>query len=708
MSDRSAPRMVTRLSIFSATAAVFSVIVGMTGLVGWKLRIASLTSWGAAPVTMKANTSLCFVLLGASLWLLRKKHTGSFAWILKSFAQAAAAAAGLLGLFSLVEFISAWDLRIDQLLVLSPLGSEADSPRPGLMSPVTAGAFLLLGIALLGVDWRTRSGQWPAQALSLAAGMAAMFGLLSFAFDPRIYIAHLSMALPTAITMMIISFAVVCSRTEIGLGALLCSRSLGGGLARRLLPAAFVPVLVGWIRWQITDTQLFSEWSIVVVSSLATMFLLATIIAWAAAAVDRNDEERKQAERQLADQSEELLHSQHAMKAQKLMLQSVLDSMQEGLVAVDETGRFIIWNPAAAKMLGLGAANLPSAEWTAHYGLFLEDTVTPFPSDQLPLVRAIRGESSTAQMFVRNPELDHGTWIEVGGGPLKDSDGAIRGGVVAFRDITQRRADEREILKLNEELEARVAQRTAQLEAANHELEAFTYSVSHDLRAPLRHIGGFSRILTEDFGPAMTPEARQHLKRIEEGTHRMGLLVDGLLNLARIGRHALKLQSISLNSVVEEAVSLLQPETEGRIICWRIAEFPFVECDPVLLKQVFQNLIDNALKFTRTRKRALIEIDHRQENGESVIAIRDNGVGFNMKYQDKLFGIFQRLHRTEDFEGTGIGLATVQSIVRKHGGRVWAEGELDKGATFYFTLGAVKSTETQFIEVTNQSAAAGA
>ncbi|MFZ0814106.1 MAG: ATP-binding protein, partial [Candidatus Sulfotelmatobacter sp.] len=367
----------------------------------------------------------------------------------------------------------------------------------------------------------------------------------------------------------------------------------------------------------------------------------------------------------------------------------------------------IIWNPAAAKMLGLGAANLPSAEWSAHYGLFLEDTVTPFPPDQLPLVRAIRGESSTAQMFVRNSELDQGTWIEVGGGPLKDSDGAIRGGVVAFRDITQRRADEREILKLNEELEVRVAQRTSQLEAANHELEAFTYSVSHDLRAPLRHIGGFSRILIEDFGPAMAPEARQHLKRIEEGTHRMGLLVDGLLNLARIGRHALKLQSASLNVVVEEVVSLLQPETEGRAVCWKIAEFPALECDPVLLKQVFQNLIANALKFTRTRERATIEINHRRENGESVIAIRDNGVGFNMKYQDKLFGVFQRLHRAEDFEGTGIGLATVQRIIRKHGGRVWAEAEPDKGASFYFTLGAVKTAEDRLTKLTNKTLAAG-
>ena len=430
--------------------------------------------------------------------------------------------------------------------------------------------------------------------------------------------------------------------------------------------------------------------------------------------------ERKRSEAALAEQAEELsrqsrelLRSQQALETQTLMLQSVLDSMVEGLVAADENGKFILWNPAATRIVGMGAENVPAGKWNSHYGVYLPDTVTPLPDEQNPLARAIQGEVSAAEIFVRNPELDEGVWLEISGGPLKGKDGATRGGVVAFRDITQRKEDEREIRKLNEELEARVEQRTEELKAANLEMEAFTYSVSHDLRAPLRHIGGFSRILLEDFGPKMDPEALSHLHRIEDGTRRMGLLVDELLNLARIGRHALKLEATPLNPIIEDVISLLQPEVNGRAVEWRIAELPPAMCDPILVKQVFQNLIANALKFTRPRERAVIEIGYRQENEQVLLLIRDNGVGFSMKYQDKLFGVFQRLHRAEDFEGTGIGLATVKRIVHKHGGRVWANSELDKGATFYFTLGVAKRAWVMPVEVVpggaeNKTTGAGA
>jgi len=237
-----------------------------------------------------------------------------------------------------------------------------------------------------------------------------------------------------------------------------------------------------------------------------------------------------------------------------------------------------------------------------------------------------------------------------------------------------------------QQLEQRVTQRTAELDATNKELEAFTYSVAHDLRAPLRHIQGFSDILMESLGPQLLPEVKKHLNHIVEGTQRMGRLIDDLLSLARVGRQEPHFQVTGLNSLVQEVLRDLTAETEGRDIHWQVGDLPFVECDPGLMRQVFYNLLSNAAKYSRPRNPAVIEIGQMPVEGQLVNFVRDNGVGFNMKYASNLFGVFQRLHRREDFEGTGVGLATVQRIIHKHGGRIWAEAELDKGATFFFSL----------------------
>ncbi|MEE9234158.1 MAG: ATP-binding protein, partial [Candidatus Acidoferrales bacterium] len=279
--------------------------------------------------------------------------------------------------------------------------------------------------------------------------------------------------------------------------------------------------------------------------------------------------------------------------------------------------------------------------------------------------------------------------------PVRTQGGEISCFTAIKVDITERKQAEERIRKLNEELEQRVAQRTAELTATNKELEAFTYSVSHDLRAPLRHIDGFSKILVEDVGSRLDSTARHYLQRIQEGTRQMGTLVDDLLNLSRIGRQEPRRQVTGLNSLVEEVRKELQAETAGRQVEWQVGPLPFADCDPALMKQVFANLLSNALKFTRPRPRARIEVGQGEQNGQPVVFVRDNGVGFSMKYADKLFGVFQRLHRQEDFEGTGVGLATVQRIVHKHGGRIWADAELDKGATFYFTVGQVENQKAE-------------
>lgn len=245
---------------------------------------------------------------------------------------------------------------------------------------------------------------------------------------------------------------------------------------------------------------------------------------------------------------------------------------------------------------------------------------------------------------------------------------------------------ETRVRHLNESLERRVADRTAELAAANRELETFTYSVSHDLRAPLRQIDGFSRILVEHAGPGLDSKSQHYLRRIQEGTQHMGRLVDDLLNLAQLGRQDVHTRPTPLDAIVKDALRELRPDWGDRTIQWATGGLPTVECDPGLMKIVLTNLLSNAIKYSRPREVAVIEVGCAVSDGRYTVFVRDNGVGFNMKYADKLFGVFQRLHRADQFEGSGVGLATVQRIIHKHGGEIWAEAEPDQGATFFFTL----------------------
>ena len=358
---------------------------------------------------------------------------------------------------------------------------------------------------------------------------------------------------------------------------------------------------------------------------------------------------------------------------------SLIEASLDPLVTISPDGRVTDVNSATEKVTGGSREELVGTDFSDY---FTE------PEKAQAGYRQVFREDSVQDYELQVRHRDgHVTPVLYNASVYRDDAGQVIGVFAAARDITERQRAEQDLRALNETLEQRVAQRTAELEASNKELEAFTYSVSHDLRAPLRHIDGFARMLTEEDNAGLSDEAKRYISRISEGTKKMGHLVDDLLNLARLGRREMSPQVTALSSIVEEAVGELKKETPERSIEWKLGPLPFVECDPGLMKQVFVNLLSNAVKYTRPRSQARIEVGAFTQEGQPVIFVRDNGVGFSMKYADKLFGVFQRLHRPEDFEGTGIGLATVQRILHRHGGSAWAEAELDRGATFYFTLG---------------------
>lgn len=359
---------------------------------------------------------------------------------------------------------------------------------------------------------------------------------------------------------------------------------------------------------------------------------------------------------------------------------TLAENLPDNIIRYDLEGRVVYVNPVIEKTLRADAARMlgkrvrefyPDGSYEA-YAQALDAALASGENGEIELTLPFQSKEAIVHQIRFIVE--------------RDEHGEVTGVLAIGRDITGRKRAEEEIRKLNQELEQRVANRTAQLEFANKELEAFSYSVSHDLRAPLRAVDGFSKILLDDYAGKLDEEGKRLLNVVRDNTRRMEQLIEDILKFSRTGRSEMALSEIDMEKMVREVADELEPDVAGSKLQVQVEHLPPARGDSAMVRQVFVNLLANAIKFSRTREVPRIEVGGYREGDEAVYFVKDNGVGFDMQHADKLFGVFKRLHSVEEFEGTGIGLAIVKRIVTRHGGRVWAESKINEGATIYFSL----------------------
>ncbi|HTL51979.1 MAG TPA: ATP-binding protein [Planctomycetota bacterium] len=554
------------------------------------------------------------------------------------------------------EYLLGLEFGIDQVLI-------PDDPNPvstairGRMALQTALLFLAIALILLLKDFARKSAivLWITESLNLLVVLCALAAVANYLFggvsghrsEPTNTIAY-----HTAFAFLLMGVGLFFAEPERGLAQIFSRDDLGGMLARRLMPIVLIlPILLGWLRYLGQEAGLYASVQGIMASALMYVVLFSVVVLASAAAISRIEARRRKAEE----------------------IQERVFTMSQDLMCVANfQGYFLRVNAAFEQAMGYTAAELTARPYL--------DFIHPDDQGKTSS-EADRNASAHSTVKFEN------RYIRKDGTPIfltwsatpYPAEGLIFG---SARDITDQKKREAEIRSLN----ARLTGKIGELSAANHELEAFTYSVSHDLRAPLRHIDGYIELLNRETADKLDEKCRRYLDTIESSAKQMGRLIDGLLNFSRMGRASLSYGPVDSSALVEELVAAQRALSGAQEVHWQVGSLPPVQADRTMLRQVWSNLIENSLKYSRTRPIPEIEIGGRIEDNQAVFYIRDNGVGFDPQYAHKLFGVFQRLHSAREFEGTGIGLANVQRIVTRHAGRVWAEGKVDAGATFYFSL----------------------
>ena len=717
------PLLASRWSWFVSLGAVFSTMVGLVSLAGWTLHVPVLKSGLPGLVQIKANTAICLILLGVSLWLRRKANGATR---VRNFAgQLLAGLVAAIGLLSFGEYVFGWDLGIDQLLFADSPQEAIRSAALGLMAPVNALNFYFLGLALILLSWTTLHGLWPSQVLSFTAALISSFNFLDFILVPHDL--HTYTSLPAAIALAVLSLAVMCARPQWGYGASPGASNEQDSIAHRWIfqdfteqhtqplryGGAVLLVAVAAVLCDVLRASLGEAPSFVVfypATLLAAMLgglgpgILSTALSAGAVAyffldppgigVGKPSDEIGLVIFALTGITvsvvAQTLNRVHQRTEKKLLgvslySRSLIEAGLDPLMTISLEGKITDVNQATEQATGVARSRLVGSDFASYF------------------TEPEQARTGYRQVFERGQVADYPLAIRHASGKVidvlchasvyRDESGAIAGVCGVAHDITERKRAEAELAVYRQHLEDAVAKRTAEirtanqrLENANQELETFAYSVSHDLRTPLRAVDGFSRILLEDYAPQLDTEGRRILTVVRDGTKKMAQMIDDILAFSRAGRQEIAPEAINMEELARAALKDLKPLLAGAHIKVEIQPLPASHGDAPMMRLLWTNLLDNAIKFTRREPSGVIEVGAQAGKGETIYYVKDNGVGFDPRYIGKLFGVFQRLHSQEEFPGTGIGLAIVKRIAARHGGRVWAEGKVGAGATIYFAL----------------------
>jgi PAS domain S-box-containing protein len=655
------------LAFLRWSPTVASVLVaGVAGVVltvGWGFGVDAARGLSPGGARIRPLTAACLLLVAVSTWSLGSDSHRSRPRIGMLCAGTVLAASVLV----LAEHGFGVDLGVDRILFPNAVRAVSAAAHPGRMPVGSAVGLGLLAAAHLAVLSGASRGLLAGQALALGAGLLGITGVYSAAYSYSFLGTGTGqpsgLPLSAALALAVLSLGTLAARPASGLTRVMTSDGVGAAMGRRMLVAALsVPFVLGWLP--ILAPQAGPGFGVaVLITGNAVAFGVVSVVA--ANAASRLEAAGARARR--------------AAREGHAQLMALIDNTSAVIYMRDLAGRYLLVNREYERLFNVRRQEILGQ---TDHDLFPPEIAEAFRANDLAAVA--RGTPVQMEEVAPGDDGLH-NYITVKF-PLTDGAGRPYAVCGISTDITDRTRAEAEVRRLNAELERRVRERTAELEASTRELDAFAYSVSHDLRAPLRSLDGFSQVLLDDYADRLDDAGKDCLRRLQANTSRMGQIIDDLLDLSRATRVELSRGPVDLTELACDVVTELREAEPGREVRVRIADRLATTGDPHLLRLVLANLIGNAWKFTAQSDPPVIEIGSVDNDGERVFHVRDNGAGFNMEYSTKLFEPFQRLHGRGEFEGSGLGLAIVARILRRHGGRVWADAAPGQGATFYFTV----------------------